>query len=233
MTRLGQTRTPSLPEVLRAAVQQGVENLFVALPGKVEKYDSIRQVANVKPLLKRPVIFDDGTEGVDTLPVLMDVPIVFPRGGGFFLTLPLVPGDNVLLIFMDRSIDSFAVSAGNVDLDPVDFRSHDLSDAVALAGFYPQPKAIKDVIAGDLAIGKEKGTQARFKSAGLEITTLGAPTARSFVAMADLVLSELQKIQTALSTHTHPGVTTGPGTTQAAPPSYIPGSVQSTNLKAD
>lgn len=54
----------------------------------------------------------------------------------------------------------------------------------------------------------------------------------AFVALASLVQAELANIASALSTHTHTGVTTGPGVSGTAPPVYTPGSVASSKVKA-
>jgi hypothetical protein len=235
MTTRETSRSPELIEVIRAAIEQATGDVFVALPGKVAKYDSARQVAEVKPLLKRAVLAQDGSEGLDTLPPISDVPVVFPRAGGYFLSLPVSVGDNVLLVFCDRSIDEFSQSPGGSDLDPVDFRTHDISDAVAIPGFYPTPRAITDSVKTGAAFGKEHGAQVRVTDNGtVEATSNGATdSAGGFVALASLVLSELQKIQTALTTHAHAGVTTGSGTSGTAASVYVPSAVASVNLKAD
>jgi hypothetical protein len=234
--RIGQSRTPSLSELLNASVTQAFDGFFVALPGRVEKYISATQTADIKPLLKRAVIDQDGGEDVEELPVIPNVPILFMRTSQFFLSLPLSVGDNVLLLFCDRSIDGYMGSTGAVDLDPVDLRQHNISDAVAIPGFFPISRGIKDVIEGDMVLGKEKGIQVRCKGATntVEVTSSGLPNALGgFVALAALVATELTKIQTALNTHVHSGVTTGVGTSGTAAPVYTPASVASTNLKAD
>jgi hypothetical protein len=69
----------------------------------------------------------------------VDVPVIFPRGGGCTLTFPVKAGDECLLIFADRCID-FWWQNGGVQ-KPVDLRMHDLSDAFAIVG--PQSQAHK------------------------------------------------------------------------------------------
>jgi len=77
------------------------------------------------------------------LPLLVDVPVVFPRGGGVTLTFPVKAGDECQLIFNDRCID-FWWQSGGVQL-PVDPRQHDLSDAVAIVGLQSQAKKISNI----------------------------------------------------------------------------------------
>lgn len=164
--RVGTSKTPTLAEVISSAIAKAQSGIFKALPGKVESYDSTKQTASIKPLVKIPVVFDDGSEGLDVLPVISGVPVVFPRGGGYYLSFPLQKGDNVLLVFCDRAIDQFVASAGSVDTDPQDLRMHDLSDAVALPGFYPVAKAVKDDLSTEFRMGADGGAYISINSAG-------------------------------------------------------------------
>jgi hypothetical protein len=163
MTRRGNERTPDLSELLQAAMSQAVDGIFVAMPGKVESYDSEKQTANIQPLVSRPVLLDDGSKTIDELPVIPNVPIAFSRGGGYFLTFPLAKGDNVLLVCCDRSIDKYKSSDGKTQIDPVDIRTNDISDAVAIPGFYTNSNSIKDDVSSGAIFGKEGGIKIHLK----------------------------------------------------------------------
>jgi hypothetical protein len=64
--------------------------------------------------------------------------------------------------------------------------------------------------------------------------TSRAGTGAQFVALANLVLNELNAIKAAYDVHTHAGVTAGPAVTAVPVPLLTPpGSVASSNLKAD
>jgi hypothetical protein len=238
MSKLEDSRSPDNIEVLRRVLDVASSEMFVALPGKVEKYDPVLQKADVKPLIQKPFVFEDGDEDLDELPVLTDVPVMFPRGGGYFLSLPIEPGDNVLLVFCDMSIDSFMVSTGGVDTNPVDLRTHDISDAVAIPGFYPFPKNIKDLIGSGAAFGKEQGVMMRATGSAMEVVTAGAPSASDFVAMSAKVDALWLAVTVFLATWVAPktpdgGVALAAALNQAIlnSPSYQ--ATKSTNLKAD
>jgi hypothetical protein len=62
--------------------------------------------------------------------VVNEVPVLMPQGGGFQVKVPIAKGDVVLLVFSDRSLDIWKSKGGEVD--PVDFRQHDVSDAIAI-----------------------------------------------------------------------------------------------------
>ena len=149
------------------------------------------RLASVKPTLKRPNPTRDGMEFLD-LPVLPRVPVVFPRAGDFFLSLPIVKGDRVLLVFADRSLDQW-VDAGR-EGDAVDGRTHDLSDAVAIPGLYPTSEKLADAHAANMVLGKDGGIQIHLKPAG-EIH-LGSENAADFVSLAGLTLTELASLVT-------------------------------------
>jgi hypothetical protein len=159
------------------------------------------------------------------------------RGGGYFLSLPLAPGDTVELIFNERSIDKFVNSSAGTPVDPVDLRKHDLSDAIAIPVSFVLSKSLKDEISSGAVFGKELGCQLRATGSAMEVVTAGAPASiGGFVALAQLVLTELGKIKTAYDSHTHlynPGPSALVATAAPLPVLPTAGSVASTNLKAD
>jgi len=173
MTGRDPSRSPALIELLQIATSRAIEDLFVALPGKIEKYNALTQTVDVLPLIKRPVVLEDGSKRIDELPVIPNVPVAFQRGGGFFVSFPLAKGDIVLLVFCDRSIDKFQSSAGGAPVDPVDLRTNDISDAVAIPGFYPLSKSLKSGIANKnvLALGYDGGGQITVDETGTIETT--------------------------------------------------------------
>jgi hypothetical protein len=101
------------------------------LPGTIVSYDFTKQKAEIQPTLKKSYL--DGTT-LD-LPILSNVPVIFPRASGASLTFPVVQGDTCLLLFIERSTDLWKSVGGNVA--PNDPRKFDLSDAVAIMGLFP------------------------------------------------------------------------------------------------
>lgn len=121
------------------AITDSVSNqIRVAMPGIIQSFDPDAVTCTVLPAIKGT----DGNESAD-LPLLVDVPVSFPRGGGCTLTFPVKEGDECLLIFADRCID-FWWQNGGVQ-EAVDLRQHDLSDAVAFVGIQSQVKKISGI----------------------------------------------------------------------------------------
>lgn len=121
------------------AIADSVSNqIRVAMPGIIQSFDPDAVTCTVLSAIKGS---DSGANGAESgdIPLLVDVPVVFPRGGGCTLTFPVKAGDECLLIFSDRCID-FWWQSGGVQ-ESVDTRQHDLSDAFAIVG--PQSQAQK------------------------------------------------------------------------------------------
>jgi hypothetical protein len=235
--KLETTRTPTQVEILRRIKSQILDELFVALPGKVESYDNVLQTVDVKPLLSKTIVDQYGQEESTELPVLPKVPVVFPRGGDFFISLPIEEGDNVLLVFCDRSIDNYWFSDGQSSMDQNDFRTHDLPDAVAIPGFFPSTKSITDIISGDAVFGKQRGVQIRAKGDSVDVTSRGLPSSTGgFVSLAQKIDLIISKLDTVFRTAWTPVAQDGGAALKTA---YLtafttpPSSTASTNLKAD
>ena len=64
------------------------------------------------------------------LPLLVNVPVVFPGSSDFELKLILKQNDECLVLFSDLSIDNFW-EKGSLQ-NPVEVRRHDLSDGIAI-----------------------------------------------------------------------------------------------------
>ena len=105
------------------------DELHTCLPGKITKIiDYKKKKVAVKPLLKRTYL--DGT--ILELPIIDNVPIVYPDTGEALLKFPLIVGAKVLLMFSERSLDNW-LSSGN-DSIPGNPNKFSLSDAVAILG---------------------------------------------------------------------------------------------------
>ena len=218
----------SLAEVITKAIDVRQAELRICMPGTVIAYYAATQTADIQPPIWSALDLEDGVLQ-EQLPVLFNVPVEFPRGGGYAITFPLLPGDTGELRFSDFSMDLWRSSG--LDGPPQDLRTHALGSAVFQPGLASTLRAIPG-LPNALFVGSETG---------LLPVVLGATTATDFVALASLVLGELQKIQSAFSGHTHvitaqpttcpAGAGTCTGTT-ATGPAYTPASVASTVVKS-
>jgi len=134
-----------LEEGVRSAIEDYLADMWKALPCQVTSVNLEAQTLEAQPLIQAKVKQDDGTVLDVTLPLVVDCPIVWPRGGGYALTFPVAIGDEVLIIFSDRCIDQWWQS-GEVSTQ-IDLRMHDLSDGFAILAPTSQPNKLSDVSA--------------------------------------------------------------------------------------
>lgn len=130
-------------EALRAAMEGALAGVWTALPCVITAVDLTRQTVSAQPSVKGTQQAKDGTQQQVSLPMLVDVPICWPRGGGFALTLPVAIGDECLVVFASRCIDAWWQSGG--EQNPVEDRMHDLSDGFAIFAPTSQPKKLSNV----------------------------------------------------------------------------------------
>lgn len=114
--------------------------LWTALPGIIQSFDAGAMTCVVQPAIQALVRDEAGALASVDLPLLLDCPVQFPAGGGCTLTFPVAPGDECLVVFASRCIDSWWQSGGIQA--QAELRMHDLSDGFALLGFRSQPRVI-------------------------------------------------------------------------------------------
>lgn len=132
--------TENEEDMLRFMMEHYSRSMRVAIPGIIESFDPTEQTVRVQPAIRERV--QDGTMQVRwvNLPLLLDVPIVLPRAGGFALTMPIRPGDECLVVFADMCIDAWWAN-GDIQ-NQIEQRRHDLSDAFAILGTWSQPRRV-------------------------------------------------------------------------------------------
>jgi len=238
MTTQGVSRSPSLEELLRIAIESYIEEIHTSMPARVVSFDPEDQRVEVQPLVERLVETEDGGEICETLPPITDVPVVFPRTKNFVVSFPIEEGDIVLLMFTERSIDKWLSTADGAITNPNDFLRHDLSNAVAIPGVYPFSQPITNFDNEALTIGQDGSTIVRVKKDLIELGTKGSTDKASLDSKVQIELkalrSTLASLVTDFNAHNH-AVTTAPGTTgtpsTGTPPTtaIAPATVAATN----
>lgn len=150
-------RTDDLSVMLLEVLQGAQAMMWTALPCIVVSFNAAVMTCVLRPAIK---IKRTDQKGVDTwleIPVLVDVPVVFPSAGGYSLTFPVKAGDEALAVFSSRCIDTWwDTSAVSVQAD---LRMHDLSDAFAIIGPRSRPRALSPaVVTSGVELRKDDGT---------------------------------------------------------------------------
>ncbi|HDW8252758.1 TPA: hypothetical protein RM899_002925 [Escherichia coli] len=188
--------------------------LRVSMPGIVQSFDPDTVTVVVQPAIKGYEPDSNGINQSTTLPLLVDVPVVFPRGGGCTLTFPVKAGDECLVIFADRCIDFWWQSGGIQE--PVDERMHDLSDAFCIVGPQSQAKKIGGISTSAVELRSDDGeTKLSLNPASGAINGT-APGGFNLNGLKILWDGSLQLVDGSIvDKHTHGGVE--PGGSSTAP----------------
>lgn len=144
-------------ETFRASFRGEQSKLWTAIPAIVLDVNLERQIITAEGAIKGVLTNKDGSKTYIDPPVFINVPICFPRGGGYAITFPLRAGDEVLLVFSSRCIDGWWQSGGVQT--PPDLRMHDLSDGFAIPGPTSIPNALSGVSSNSLRIMNEEATK--------------------------------------------------------------------------
>ena len=125
-------------EAMRIALDGRQSSMWTAIPGIVAAVDLAAMTVSVQPSIQGTIELENGTIQSVNLPLLINVPIVFPSAGGFLITLPITQNNKILVIFSSRCIDAWWQNSGIQR--PMETRMHDLSDGFAIPGPRSQAK---------------------------------------------------------------------------------------------
>ena len=190
---------PSPLDLQEAALHRALAELHTCLPAEVVAVRAAdgRQFVDALPMLQRAVVDEDGVPQDEPLPLLQMVPVGYMQGGGFFLSLPLRPGDVVLVVFAERSLDAWIQTAkpgARTPVVPGDLAMHSLQGAIALP-CCPRPRGalLQGVHATDMVVGTDSGTiLARFRADGS--VSFAEGVGADFVALAGKVDGIIAKL---------------------------------------
>lgn len=166
-------------------------NMRCCIPCIVQSFDYKTGTIECQPAIREKIINQNEEIEYKNIPLLINVPVVFPSNSEYSITFPLKKGDECLVLFSDLSIDNFW-EKGNVQ-NPIEDRRHDLSDGFA--------------IPCNLSLVKQPGTNASgltLKSTGSSII-LGSSDITFKNPNHSVTLSQLLS-----HIHTVPGGVSGP-----------------------
>ena len=220
-------------EAQRAALDGRQAEIWTALPGIFQSFDPEALTAAVQPAIRGEVPGETGAARAVDMPLLVDVPVVFPHGGGYSLTFPIRQGDECLVVFASRCMDAWWQSGGVQS--PAEGRMHDLSDGFAIPGPWSQVTKIGSVSASAVQLRSDDGASC----VEIEGQTVRAKSPEKIVLDAPLVEftgrlaqigersfgpssfkggfsntgGRIESNGISLEEHTHSGVQTGGGST--------------------
>jgi hypothetical protein len=161
---LEQRITPSIERFVQLE-RRIFQRLRVALPGIVTAFApgppakvSVQIATNEPVTANIPVsgVFNVRSQMIQ-IPLLVDVPLLVPCGGGYEITFPVQIGDEVLVIFSDTQIDQW-LGNGGLNNYPNTTRRHSLADGIAILGLRSKPRGISSWSANSLQIRNDAGS---------------------------------------------------------------------------
>jgi hypothetical protein len=161
----------SIPDLREFFVRRKKEikgEINSCLVGIIESFNVSEQTANINIAFKKiikygnPIDAESAADKIIDYPLLVRCPVVIMNGGGGHLTFPISKGDECLVLFCDKDIDSW-FSSGST-LIPNSERVHDLSDGIALIG----PKSLRASLSGYLSDTVELYSEAMVRIKAIE-----------------------------------------------------------------
>lgn len=198
---------------MRALLRGWEADIWTALPAIVESYDATKLTVSAQPTIKSKYRGVNAQAYADVqLPLCVDCPVQFQGGGGWSQTFPIQKGDEGILIFASRCIDSWWQNGG---VQPqAEMRMHDLSDGMFIPGLRSQKR---------LPGGPVSTTSAQFRSDDgstmvelapsgvVNIVAPGGVTITGNLHVTGTIISGFGGAdQVGLQTHEHPGNNTPP-----------------------
>ncbi len=206
-------RVGQYEDAMRAAIGGALSGVWTALPGIITSFDPARQTCSVQPAIQGQVRTPAGTTRSVDLPLLVDVPVCFPSGGGAVFTFPVTAGDEALVIFASRHIDAWWQSGGVQA--PMSARQHSLSDGFAIVGPRSVPNVPAAISTSAAQLRSIDGTTSVSLNPAGGIVSVVAPGGLNIDAPLVRVTGDVVAgggAGVSLTTHRHTGVQVGGGT---------------------
>ena len=200
-------RAPSERREQDLKLRQTVNNVRVAMPGIIQSFDATEQTVTVQCAIREKINMD-GNLSWQEIPLLLDVPIIFPRAGNYILTMPIQAGDECLVVFGDSCMDAWWQSGGVQN--QIDCRRHDLSDGYAIVGLYSQPRRITNYSTNTAQLRNLSGS-AYVELSGNDVNIVGGNVT---ISATKVTIGGSTTIDgRVFMSHKHSGVETGGGNT--------------------
>jgi hypothetical protein len=225
-------RQNTLEQIVDAGTEALRHSLYICMPGSVVAYHADTQTADVQPMVNDPrVDIETGAIVFEPWGVIYNVPVCWPRFGGFVIAGPLKQYDQVVL-------EAF-------DLDPTPWRAQGRSgkpvnpgDVERLGGGYWRavptdltgPMQSAGAAANGMVIGADgNSAQIVFNPGSIQLGSSGGDA----VALASKVDQAVATIVSVFNAHAHTSAAPGsPTTPPITPISPAPMSTASSLVKA-
>lgn len=196
---------PEITTLLDQLRQEIFSGLNCHQVGQIVSFNPAKQTSTVEIMMNRIV----GSKTVQ-YPLLVQCPTYVMQGGGGRITFPITPGDSCLVLFNDRSIDTWSI-ANTKDVPPT-ARLHSMSDGLVIVGFRPEANPLQnynltdsewEYSGGKILVGDKLALRNQLQSlktvmdlmitAMTTLNTKTGPSAATQIATAQTAISDLLK----------------------------------------
>ena len=124
-----------MTDMVENAISYHLEDLHTLLPARIVEIDYKTRKVSVQPSIKKKKRDgDNDAKGLQDMAIIQNIPLIVPASRLAIISIPAKVGDEVLVGFFERSVDTYLFSDGATPVDPKDYRRHDYNDAVAIVG---------------------------------------------------------------------------------------------------
>ena len=171
----------TLESIIQTAISSELKELHTCLPAIVTQVKG--QLIDCQPTIKRNI-----NGKLCNLPLLVNVPLRYIKTSIFSISVPIQLNDYVLVLFAERSIDTWLLKGGVQD--PLDMRKHHLSDAFAFPMMYPNTEEIPSFDTHNLVIKTNSGKTQIIVNASEDIDIIGNVTLTGNLDMTGIITGE-------------------------------------------
>ena len=127
----------SLETIMTSWIESYMQDVYTCMPAIVLNVRDMGEMrVDVQPVINH--LYKDGT--LLEYPPIGNVPLIFPSTRNSAITMPVVQGDTVMLMFSQKDMSIFKAGADRPH-DPNTRRWMNLNDAVAIVGVHPFSKS--------------------------------------------------------------------------------------------
>lgn len=119
-----------LDSIIEKHIKDNQREMNTFIPAVVTKYDPETQTVDVQPSIN-VVVYSPPSE--IELPELQGIPLIYPRSKNSYIHIPIEVGDNIGVIFSQRSLANWKEKGGS-NISTTSSRMHDIADGVAIVG---------------------------------------------------------------------------------------------------
>lgn len=124
-----------MTSMVESAISYHLEDLHTLLPARIVEIDYKTRKVSVQPSIKKKKRDgDNDAKGLQDMAIIQSIPLIVPASKFAIVSVPVKVGDEVLVGFFERSVDTYLFGDGATPVDPKDYRRHDYNDAVAIVG---------------------------------------------------------------------------------------------------